>query len=396
MGASQSVAGKPHQDVFKTELSKLNEIINKVLTSDDKFVESNYNFLFEDTCNKYTVLWEKDLKKHMKIHLQDLEGAIYLIPKRDYVVTASDSTPVNIDGGLENLEANSVSKHDLCNKIAKHYIKILYILSLIKHVYDLESHGDNSLAGIIDRNIHIDDLSFDISYCSIPHKNYDLQHADKIDFSLLEGLEMFTQHFLAPSEKYMFIEQLRRIFARKPRHQIMDIVCNDNLLSLADYEKIYKRKFDGKGLRCDSKKDKPVAKSIVRTRKNLDLMFEISADNPIVHSKYCFSRKKLSVSLKNKDEGVKKLLLLYAEMKTHYMDNVEEVVKNLGKIVSSGQDGKYNLKDITTDELSSLIQDVKKTISKFYVQSIVDYQVILDHVKEISQSKASENLSSVL
>jgi hypothetical protein len=383
MGSSQSVVRKPQNAVFESELRKLNELINKVLTSDDKFVDSNYNFLFEDTCNKYTILWEKDLKKHMKVHLQDLEGAIYLIPKKDYVVT-SESTIMQ--GNDAQTHVNSVSKHDLCNKISKHYIKILYILSLVKHVYDIESHGDNSLAGIIDRNIHIDDLSFDISYCSIPHKNYDIQHADKIDFSLLEGLQMFTQHFLSPSEKYMFIEQLRRIFARKPRHQIQDIVCNDTLLSINDYDKIYKRKFEGKGLHCTSKKEKVVVKSVVRTRKNLDLMFEISADNPILHTKYCFSRKRLSVSLKNKNEGVKKLLLLYKELKTHYMDNIEEVVKHLNRIVHVGTDDKYTLKDINTNELTNLIQDVKKTIAKFYVQSIVDYQVLLDYAKEISKN----------
>jgi hypothetical protein len=378
MGSSQSSLGKPTHDVFHKELEKLNGIITKIITNDDKFLDPNYNFLFEDTCNKYTILWEKDLKKHMKIHLEQLQGDIYLIPKKDHINTSVDESDPSV------ITNESVTKHELCSSIARHYVKILYILSLIKHVYDLESNGDNSLAGIMERNIKITEVTFELSYCSIPHKNYDVQHADKIDFSLLEGLEMYTKYFLSSSEKYGFIEQLKRVFARKPRHQILDIVCQGAVLKHDDYEKIYKRRFDDKGTLCKSSVPN---KRVVR--KNIDMMFEIAEMNPILHSKYCFSRRKISIPITNKkDPHVKKLLLLYGEMKTHYMDNVDEVIGILNKIVEP-QGDKMILKQIHTQELFDLVQSVKKTVAKFYLQSIVDYQVLLDYAKNIPQQNVT-------
>jgi hypothetical protein len=368
MGAGQSRMEKPITNVFEKELHTLNNIISNILTDDDKFVNPNYNFLFEDVCNNYTILLEKELNKHLKVDLENLSSSIYLIPKKNVIVSEEDNTEIN--------------KHDICNSISKHYIKILYILSLIKHVYDLESDGDNSLAGIMERNINVVDNIMEISFCSIPHKDYDMQHADKVNFANLEGLEFFTQHFLTPTEKYAFIEQLKLIFARKPRHKFMDILCHDALIGIEEYNEIYKNKFE-KPLTCDGNKSTTEKKKRVR---NVDLMFEIVADNPILHSKYCFSRKKLMITLDKTVSTIKELLKLYETMKSNYIKNIEDVVGILNKIVEYKTD-KFILKNISTEDLQEIITETKKTIIKFYVQSVIDFQVLLDYAKDIPNGR---------
>lgn len=353
-------------DVFAKELSNVNDIISHILTDDDKFVNPNYNFLFEDVCNNYTILLEKELQKHLKVDLENVSSSIYLIPKKNVIVSEEDNTEIN--------------KYDICNAISKHYIKILYILSLIKHVYDLESNGDNSLAGIMERNINVIDNTIEISYCSIPHKDYDMQHADKVNFANLEGLELFTQHFLTPTEKYAFIEQLKLIFARKPRHKFMDILCHDALIDINEYNEIYKNKFD-KPLTCGGEQNKQGKRG-----RNVDLMFEIAAENPIMHSKYCFSRKKLVISLDKSVSAIKELLKLYENMKNNYIKNVENIVGILKDIVEFKTDH-FVLKNISSEDLQDIITDVKKTIIKFYVQSILDFQVLLDTAKTIPNAR---------
>ena len=368
MGAGQSQLNKSMNNVFSKELLQLNTIINNVLSSDDKFVNSNYNFLFEDVCNKYTIVWEKELNKHLKVNLENLSGAIFLVPKKDLLVSEEDET--------------EITKQELCSKISKHYLKILYILSLIKHVYDLEGNGDNSLAGIISRNIHITSNTMELQFCSIPHKDYDSQHSDKIDFGNLQGLKLLTEHFLTPVEKYAFIEQLKNIFSRKPRHKLIDSICHDALVPLDKYNKIYSQKFKNT-IVCDKKSSR------IPRQKNVDLMFEVVADNPILHTRYCFSKKRLIIPIDKSDSHVRHLLKLHDTMNTNYMNNVESVLAVLQMLVEKNKNGEFSLKNISNEELQSIVKDVKRTVIIFYIQSIVDYHVLLDYAKSIPNIKMS-------
>lgn len=362
MGAGSSTLNKSVKNVFSAELTGLNEVINKVLTPDGKFVNPNYNFLFEDVCSKYTVLWEKELNKHLKVDLENLAGSIYLVPKKDLIV--SDDKQIE------------VTKQDLCTKISKHYIKILYILTLIKTVYDLENDGDNSIAGITQRNIRIVDNIMELNFCSIPHKDYDLQSADKINFEHLEGLGMFVDHFLTPVEKYAFLEQFKGVFARKPRQKVIDAICHDALVPLDEYNKVYKRKFN-KDIVCDTPQ-----RTLSKRTKQIDLMFDVAAFNPILHSHFCFSHKKLVIPLNRTDADTKTLKKLNEEMYEHYVQNVERILGIVDKLVTKTNDN-YELKNISNEELENIVKDVKRTIMIFYIQAIVDFHVILDFAKDM-------------
>lgn len=344
MGASQSAPSK-----FHAQTTKLNELVSKVVSKDDKFRDPNYNFLFSDTCSKHTLLWEKELNSHLKVDLESISGAIYIIPKKDHV---------------ENL-----TKADLCEKIIKHYLKILYIFSLIKNVYDLENSGERSIAGIMQRNVRILDGSImEISFCSIPQRDYDLVNPTKLDFSNLEGLHVFVQHFLTPVERHAFCEQLKAIFARLPRHRLVDAICADTLSPLADAQKLYASKLRDQRLVC---KTKPAKK------RGVDLLFDVAAYNPIFNTNYCNSRKKIVVPL------TPKLRELHDAMSDRYKANVDAVVKNLESLLEPrvGHDGVRALRNISSEHLKDIIRDVKKSVSAFYLQSIVDFQALLDEAK---------------
>lgn len=371
MGAGQSVAAaspantKPN-GVFHEELIKLNTIVDAVMTDDERFIDSNYNFLFEDVCQNYTMVWEKELDKHMKVDLETVHGSIYIVPKKDIVDDVANNT--------------RASKNDLCKEISKHYIKILYVIALIKRVYDLENSGDNSIAGIMERNIKIVDGVMQINYCSIPHKDYVSQGtASDVDFSNLEGLYVFVENFLTPVERHVFVEQLKAVFARKQKYRVEEMVCNDALVTLGEYNHLYKRRYD-KEFTCTKVHE-------FRKEHSVDLMFEIAANNPVMHSKHCFSRKQVMIPLTNalKDAKIKTLVDTYKEMRQNYVNNVEMVLALLGRLIIKDQD-QYKLKDIDSAELEAVVHELKRVVIMFYVQSVVDFQAMLDYALSLDST----------
>jgi hypothetical protein len=364
MGIGSSSLNKSTKNVFAKELKNLDDIVSKVITTDDKFIDPNYNFLYSDTCNKYTILWQKQLDSHLKVDLENLSGSIYLVPKKDNIT----NTPDKVD----------ISKQDLCNKISKHYMKILYIFSLIKTVYDLEHAGDDSIAGIMQRNVKVVGDVMEINYCSIPHKDYEVQPSDKIDFGYLQGFKLFVEHFLTPIERYAFLEQFKAVFARQPRHKVIDAICQDSLVPLDAYEKLYEDRFkkSDKKIKCDPDVHK-------KQKNTIDLMFQVVADNPILHTHYCYSQKKLIIPLNSSDKGVREVVKIYEDMHKNYVKNVDDILKILYKIVERESNDKYKLKNISSENLQAIIKEVKQNIVLFYIQSIVDYQVLLDAAKTI-------------
>jgi hypothetical protein len=363
MGASQSSPN--FTNVFAKELGQLNAIVSKVISHDGKFSNPNYNFLFEDACKNYTVVWEKELSKHLKVDLGNLSGSIYLLPKKDLVVSHEDKV--------------EVSKQELCDKITKHYIKILYVISLIKHVFDLEQDGDHSLAGIMKRNIKVVDGIMEIHYCSIPHKDYDHQEPGKINFESLSGFHFFVENFLDPVEKYAFLEQFKALLARKPPHKLNNAICLDTLVPARTYEETYSTKLS-KPVACPASSQIP---SVKRKRRHLDLMFEVASYNPIFNTNYCMSQKKKVISLNRSDPAIRKLMDVHGKMHTHYVDNVDAVLAILEKLVIEKDHETYELRNISSDVLQSIIKEVKQKVVVFYLQSLVDFHLLLDLAKEI-------------
>lgn len=384
--------------VFVNELTPIKTIVNKIIDEKDMFVNKDYNFLSQDVCKQHYVLLQQELNQHLKVELEALGTSLYIIPR-------------NNDDKLTKL---GLSKAEICQQISNHYIKILYILCLVKYVFNLENNGDLSIAGIVFRNFKIMDNIMLIDFCQIPHKDYDKEGRNiyKIDLGNLEGMSFFSNYFLSPSESSVFVSLLRMILSRKNKSIVRSKICSmlaESKLSkdlLSEIEKLFMKRFNAK-LVC-TKEDKPEphggssnttanssssssttnastnASSSSLTKggtRRIDLSVMIEKDNPIFHTRLCMSSNQLMVKL-DTTEG-KKLLSMYKDMQSNYKNAINDVQSIIDKLVYKNGNNEYVLKDITKESLHMIIEDAKTKIKIFYLQSIVDYQNILDFAKTI-------------
>ena len=364
MGNSSSRSVDNH--VFKNELTKLNTIVTRIINDQDLFKNSNYNFLSQDVCHKYQLILEEELNKHLKISIKSLGTSLYLIPK-------------NEEAKLTSL---NITKKEVCEKISNHYLKILYILTLVKYVYNIEKDGDLSMAGIAFRNIRVLDDVMEVNFCDIPHKNYRYSSGGKtrlkIDFSNLEGFKFFVDFFLEKVEANAFLSVLRSILARSKRGKIQENICHHqrdfNAEEFKELERMYLKKF-GEKLVCSA------AKTSYRSNRIPSITMDvfIEKDNPIFSQNYCSSMRKLIIKTNTKEGRL--VLNLYQEFKKNYNTNITKIVSILDRLVFHQKDGSCILKDIDKDGLDQIVYDMKVCIKTFYLQSIVDFQKLLDQAK---------------
>jgi hypothetical protein len=357
-----TLSGHATTNVFEKELEKLNSIVNDIINEKDIFKNNDYNFLEQDVCKNFQVVLEEELSKYLKIEIKELGASLFVIPKND------DET---------KLTKLNLTKKQVCDKISNHYIKVLYIMCLVKYVYNLEKSGDLSIAGIIFRNIKIVDDMMQIYFCGLPHKNYTNTSKEgyKIDFSKLEGLKFFTEFFLTPEESKTFMGILREILARSSSTKVGNEICEyiqvHGKKDFKELEALYLSRFQEKSLSC-TKKVQPQ-----KGGENLSLF--IAKDNPVFLADYCGAPIKLVVKLDTK-EG-KDLMQYYKKMKTNYNKNVKDIHVNISKLVYKSPLGKFELRDIDKPSLDVIIDDVKLKVKIFFMQSIFDFQTLLDIAK---------------
>jgi hypothetical protein len=363
MGNSMSIKLN-HENIFEKQLSKMNVVINDIISNDDLFKNKEYNFLSQDVCENYQVVLEEELSKHLKLDIKGLGSSLYIIPKH----TDKDDT---------KLTKYKLTKKEVCNKISNHYIKILYIMCLVKYVYNLEKSGDLSIAGIIFRNIKIVDDMMRIYFCGMAHKSYDKSNPSeyKVDFSNLEGLKFFTQYFLNASESQTFIGILKTVLSRANASKVKGSICHyinvHGAHDLSTLESLYLSRFPSEKLHCDVRRKKQSGGN--------NLLLYIEKDNPVFLTDYCGEPLKIAIKL-NTVEG-KKILGLYKKMLNNYNKNIEEVYTLLHKVVHK-HNNIYELSDIDKNKLDKIIDEVKLKIKVFYIQSIFDFQNLLDMVKK--------------
>ena len=379
MGNQQSSSQRNVEPgVFSNELAPLKQVVNNIIDEKDLFKNKDYNFLSQDVCKQHYVLLQQELNQHLKVDLEALGTSLYIIPKNDD----------------EKLTKLNLSKAEICQKISNHYIKILYIICLIKYVFNLEHNGDMSIAGIVFRNFKILDDIMEIDFCAVPHKDYSKEGDGiyKIDLSNLEGMSFFTSYFLTPSESRTFLSLMKLVLAKKNKSVVRSRICamiKNNQLSpdlLGQIETLYQSRFGSK-LVCtpadkDEKDDKenPVSEG-GRSQKKTSLSVFIEKENPIFSSKLCMSSNQIIVKT-NTAEG-KKILGMYKDMHAKYSQSLTEIMSILDKLVSKDSNGEYVLKDITKEDLEKIIQETKTKVKIFYMQSIMDYQAILEFAKTI-------------
>ncbi len=374
MGNTNSSNRSNDIHVFQKELSLLNTIVNNLLTEKDLFKNNDYNFLSQDVCDKYKVVLEEELDKHLKLSIKALGTSLYILPKDE--------------DNNDKLTKLNLTKKQVCEKVSNHYIKILYILSLIKYVYNIEQDGDLSIAGIVYRNIRVLDDIMEINFCDLPHRNYSNQKETfKINFSKLEGFKFFVDYFLDKSEASAFMSIMKSILARNSKQKFSSIVChhiaNKTLKSedLKYLEELYMKKYGNRLVCRQNKVATPVSsKHII----NLDVF--VNRDNPILAKEYCFAPRKIIIKTSSK-EG-KKILDSYNQMKKNYEVNIGNIITLLNKFVNNNN-GTYTLRDIDKVTLDAIIEEVKMKVKVFYIQSIIDFQLLLDEAKLVPNIEGS-------
>ena len=379
------------EHMFAKELKKIDEIVNAMLTDKNVFRDNEYNFLSQEVCSKNYLLLESDLKKHLKVNLKQLGETLYLIPK-------------------ERETAYKINKSDVCKRITNHYMKILYVICLIKYVYNVERHGEYSISGIIMRNITLVGDLLEINYCNVQQKDYSRKDVDprKLDFSQLQGLRFLAQYFLTKEESSHFIGVLKSLLARKPKGLVRRAICEKVTQKgpiSPDYvrrlEKAYKDRFN-ESLTCAYAKPDETPSKVdatgarvpdeekATTFRDTDFFMVVERENPVFSSEYCAEPHKLVIQKRTKEE--RQVHYLYQTMKRNYEINLMEIERLLDQIVMK-QGDKFVLRDLDKKALDDIVLKVKDVVKTYYIQSIMDYHVVLDAAKSIPVVKMNMSKS---
>ena len=351
MGGSNSVlkSSSSNNSVFEKELHKIESLINTIITKNDEFVDSNYNFLNDTVCDKYTMVLESKLSKYLKIHLHELKSNIYFVPKKNEQITFKNDT---------------FTKNDLCHIISSHYLRTLKIISLIREIYDIENGGDFSIAGILYRNLDDIEGMFQISYCGMNQEPLD--GGDRVNFNQLKGLKRFVEDILTEDESKVFILHLKELFGNMNKRKIAELVCKDTLISMETYRSIYKD--IPINLKCQTGGG--------NKKENKHLMFHVSKDKPIISYELCYDKQKNIIPY---DRKIKELFQKFKNDYTYNLDKVTQIIHKM--IYFCNKTKRYRLKDLTNDHLVSIEVEVKKTTIIFFIQSMVNYYKIFNYIK---------------
>lgn len=377
MGANVS-RETPTQNVFQKELRGINDIVNKILNEDNTFKNREYNFLSQDICNKYQIVLENELSKHLKIQLAEFGTSIYVIPKED------------------NPPRVKMTKAQICERISNHYISILYVLSLVKYVYNIENNGDRSFGGIIFRNIKIVNNLMEVMFCDTDQKDFnDAKNPNRVNLSKLDGFKFFTQYFLSKEESKAFMKLMRSILGRKPKAIVRNAICEciqNKTISKSESDilnVLFLRNY-GEAFRCA--KSPAIEPDIYKLEKEerereIDTTVFVTKGNPVFLRNFCNNIDNRVVDITTK-EG-KEVKRHYDIMMSSYRKNIDEVFSILSRLVVRSPTGEYNLIDIDGETLTNIINATKVAVRKFFFQSILDYQHLLDMVKNTPNVKLS-------
>jgi hypothetical protein len=416
-------------NVFSKELEKLEGLVNSVITPDGNFMDKEYNFLNDDVCNRYTMVMETALNKHLKVHLHDLAASVYFVPK--------DNDMVHTKSG------DRLTKSELCSVITSHYRRTLRMLTLIRNIYDFENGGKYSLAGIVYRNLDQIDGMYQVSVCATEQEPLDMDE-NLVDFKKLKGLDMFVNSFLNKGEASTFIRHLKQLFGNYNKRSISRLICEDTIVTPKDYKEIYddirvqcggssgytgytgytgeyvadgadgvenmskdtgndeasvKRvdKNKSKDASKDASKDKSKSKgsSVVGTKPSSlspsgkrwkhRLLFKVGKDRPIISNEMCMDKQKYIVPYSNK------MRFLFHKYKTDYIKNIDLVYTVVHKLVLYDfKLSKYKLRDLSYAQVTAIETELKRCVVIMFVQSMVNYFKILNHVKQIKHLKKTD------
>lgn len=342
MGVFASKESVSQSNVFESDLTEINNIVNHLINSNNVYKNNEYNFFLKKKCNEFTIINSKKLNKYTKYELNSIDESLFLIPNDEVKKT----------------------KRILCNKISIHLTRILQLIYCIKYVYDLENNGDNSLGGIIMRNIKTNEDLIKVSTCeSFQTDIYQFQKG--VNFSMLSGFDKFVKFILTEQEAVTFLKQMEIILDTYDKKKLNKYVCKDLIIENKTHSKIHKSLFT-----CNQKGGKELYIS------NDDIFIKVNVNNPILNWNLCaFSKTYIA-------KNVKQLNTILKEMKSNYRHNFKKITELLRLLVYyDNPSSTYKLLNVSHEELSGIEQKIKRTIIIFFMQSLADYKNLLNTIK---------------
>lgn len=272
------------KNIFSKEFSNLNKITNDILTETNTFKNPSYNFMNEDVCKNYSIVLGSELKKHLRVDLEKLKDSIYFVPHNKNIV---------------HMKNNVIKdKKGLCEVIAAHYIKILYLLTSLKQVFDIENNGDYSLGNLIMKNVKIVDGIFSITYCGSTqyssNVSADQSDDETVDFEQLKGFGFFCHHLLDQEEKNIFLLQFRNILSQEDTSKTLEaLACGDKMFTSTEYYDIYRRLGIPKVCNVDRYKN---YQEVIRFQ-DISTKMPVGQQTPIVSMDTCSDYQSVRISL---------------------------------------------------------------------------------------------------
>ncbi len=380
MGNLTSKQNENFKGVFGKELEMLNKICYTLISKDaNKFNKKEYNMFMNELNNNHLLILEKNLNKHLKVDLENLNSALYFVPKEQ-----SNLIDFVSNKGMFSKENKFIKKSEIANMIGNHYSSILNMIKTIVDVYDLESGGDYSIAGIIQRNIKLENDLLVVNYCNMPQFDYkDNKRIDKVNFSNLKGVKLLTS-LMTKDEANAFTKHLGLLLSENSsQSKLEDSICKMNTqYKTNDFSKLYKTK-KGLSLDCSTKKH-------FNNTSELDFFISVSKNNPILASNKCLDKKKVIINMKDKkiSKQSKELYKLYSIFQSNYKTNINNVFTNLYDVIDIKN---FIIKDISNQDLNKSLGNLKQHLIKFYMNSLMDYKNLLMHAKKIGSVNINKN-----
>jgi len=380
MGNLTSKQNKNFKGVFGKELELLNNICYSIINKDtNKFNKNEYNMFMNELNNNHILILEKNLNKHLKVDLENLNSSLYFVPKKQPNVIDFVS-----DKGMFSKENNFIKKSEIASMIGNHYSSILNMVKTIANVYDIEGGGDYSIAGIVQRNIKLENDLLVVNYCNMPQFDYkDNKKVDKVNFSNLKGIKLLTD-MMTMDEANAFTKHLGLILSENsPTSKLEDSICKMNTqYKTNDFSKLYKTK-KGISLDCSTKKH-------FSNSSELDFFLSVSKNNPILAANKCLDRKKVIINMKDKNisKQSKQLYKLYDTFQSNYKTNINNVFTNLYDVIDIKN---FIIKDISNSDLQNSMINLKQHLIKFYMNSLMDYKNLLNYAKKIGSVNINKN-----
>lgn len=380
MGNLTSKQNENFKGVFGKELQFLNNICYSIINKDtNKFKKNEYNMFMNELNNNYLLILEKNLNKHLKLDLENLNSSLYFVPKQQPNVIDFVS-----DKGMFSKENKFIKKSEISSMIGNHYSTILNMVKTIANVYDIEGGGDYSIAGIVQRNIKLENDLLVVNYCNMSQFDYkDNKKVDKVNFSNLKGIKLLTG-LMTKDEANSFTKHLGLILSENsPTSKLEDSICKMNTqYKTNDFSKLYKTK-KGISLDCSTKKH-------FSNTSELDFFLSVSKNNPILAANKCLDKKKVIINMKDKNisKQSKQLYKLYYTFQENYKININNVFTNLYDVIDIKN---FIIKDISNSDLQNSMINLKQHLIKFYMNSLMDYKNLLNHAKKIGSVNINKN-----